>query len=107
MPSSLRSKKKKIKKNHCITAHLPHGPFKSRETLFGAVLYSLTEQAAAARGPAGAGAPQPALSEAPGPALQEFDEAQQPTRQVRRPRHSSSSRPFVLPAHTQPATRRG
>lgn len=76
MPSNLRKKKK----YHCITAHLPHCPLKSRETFFGAVLYILTEQAAAALGPDGMGAPQPALSEAPGPALQEFDEAQQPGR---------------------------
>ena len=76
MPSNLRMKKK----YHCITAHLPRGPLKSRETFFGAVLYILTEQAAVALGPDGMRAPQPPLSEAPGPALQEFDEAQQTTR---------------------------
>lgn len=33
MPSNLRKKKK----YHCITAHLPHCPLKSRETFFGVV----------------------------------------------------------------------
>lgn len=61
-------------------AYLPHGPLKSQETFFGAMLCILTQQAAAALGPDDMGALQPALSNAPGPALQEFDEAQQSTR---------------------------